>query len=59
MIGLFSLYNHPIARGFFIGISCVMMCRSNYTGLVCRMFDEDDPFVNPVIEIEMTEINQV
>jgi hypothetical protein len=57
MIGLFSLYDHPIARGFLLGISCVMFCRSNYTGLVCRMYDEDS-LMNPN-DIEMIELSQV
>ena len=40
-----------------------MICRCNYTGLVCRMFDEEDPLMvpppTPPHEIEMEELNQV
>jgi hypothetical protein len=61
MISLFSLYDHPIAKGFLLGISCILICRTNYTGLVCRMFDEDDPIMNPTpnMQEETIELTRV
>ena len=61
MISLFTLYDHPIAKGFILGISCVLIGRTNYTGLVCRMFDEDDPIMNPTPDVphEIIELSQV
>jgi hypothetical protein len=63
LYGLFTIYDHNLIKGFLIGIFCLMICRCNYTGLVCRMFDEEDPLMvpppTPPHEIEMEELNQV
>ena len=63
LTSLFTLYDHPLIQGFIIGILCLMVCRCNYTGLVCRMFDEDDPMMNPpdapLTVIELTDVDHV
>ena len=65
LLSLFSLYDHPLIRGILLGIFCVSCCRCNYTGLVCRLYDEEESLMNPLPiapdeeEIEIVELNRV
>ena len=60
LASLFTLYDHPIIQGFILGISCLLVCRCNYTGLVCRMINEDElmmyPPDAPLTVMELTDV---
>jgi hypothetical protein len=41
--GLLSLIHHGVVMGVLFGIICLLTCRCQTSGLLCHLYDNDDP----------------